>query len=119
MDHRFPDRLAALLTQDRRKDIVTVLARVIRQLGADHRRTRCHQVGQADELIRLTPGLDVSGPAGEERDAMAAIPDVPLVPAEMVRAEMLELEFPLLHLFLRTVVAGHDHQRVLVNSGAP
>src|SRR5437762_12923455 len=52
-----------------------------------------HEVGQAAQLIADGAGLDLAGPARDERNAMACVPDVRLLTAPVRIGAMSEARF--------------------------
>src|SRR5690554_4920079 len=81
MHRRFVQRLAQFIAPQRREDRDTVGRPALGYLAAGHIRAGRHQVDQTDGLIADRAGLDDSRPARQQRLAMAALPDVRLLPA--------------------------------------
>src|SRR5690606_37874394 len=82
-----PDR-PGILTEQRRKETDTVLARVLRKRTLQQIRNCRQEIKLPDELMRDSAGRNLRGPAHEKGDAVTAFVEVGLVTAEMVARMM-------------------------------
>ena len=81
MDGRLADR-ALRGSQQVGQDADAVLGGVVGQLGADDFGAGGQQVVETDRVVADAAGLDLAGPAGEERLAVAAFVDARLAAAQ-------------------------------------
>src|SRR5438093_1030614 len=96
-----------------RKEADAVFGGIVGQLRIEDVRAGGEQIGEADELIAGSAGLDTAGPADDERNAMPALKNIRLGSAEMVaRVVSLGGQFVELRLRRATVVTGENYQRV-------
>src|SRR5438445_5954752 len=98
MHHRLAQR-AIVASLQSRENADAVLGGIVGQLRTENINARGEKVGQANELMAGGARFDMSGPADDERNAMAAVENVRFVPAEMVtrvvsfRGQFIELRF--------------------------
>src|SRR6185437_3142209 len=83
------DRLRELIAAQGRQEVVTILASIGRQRDADHGRDGGQEIGETNQFLARAAGRDVTGPADQKRYAMAAIPDIRLLPAQAVVGPMV------------------------------
>src|SRR5207302_11162507 len=108
MHHRLAQR-AGVASLQSREDADAVLGGIVGQVRAENISARGEKVGQANELLAGRARFDRAGPADDKGNAMAAVENVRLVPAEMVtrvvsfRGQFIELCFR-----RTTVVAGEN-----------
>src|SRR2546429_3406627 len=78
------DRLAdwlSLFSKKGRKQVIAVFGGIIRKRDAGDLGGCSHKISQTPKLITYRAGLDLAGPTGDERNAMARVPDVGLLTA--------------------------------------
>src|SRR5207237_181071 len=83
-------RLATFPAAQHGQEALAVLASVGGYFRANHISAGRHQVVQADQLIADGAGLDLPGPANQQRNAMAGLPDIRLLPAPAVARAVAE-----------------------------
>ncbi|MCK7540100.1 MAG: hypothetical protein MZV63_58935 [Marinilabiliales bacterium] len=87
-----------------RRDIDAVRTGLGRQVRAGDGGEGGHQVRETDRLVDHRPGLDMPRPAGDERDPVAALPDMGFEPAEAARRRVA------VGAGMRTVVAREHNE---------
>ena len=104
----------ALLTTEERQEAGAVFPCALPRLHAEGISGRGEDVSETDRHLAARARLDDAGPAHEEGDAVAALPDVSRVPAP-IRAQIntARLELAEQGLVRGAVVAGEDDQRVV------
>src|SRR5438094_6307910 len=118
MHHRLAQR-AVVASLQSRKDADAVLGRIVGQLRAKNISARGEKVGQANELLAGRARFDTTGPADDEGNAMSAVENVRLVPAEVVtrivsfRGQLIELRFR------RTTVVAGDNDECAPGNAVP
>lgn len=112
MDDGFVQR-SAVGAEERRENAHAVFAGVGRELRAEEIGAGGEEIDVADCLGARGGGFDFSGPAGEKGHAVAALPDVGLVAAELRAGEVaLFFEGGCAGLRRAAVVGGEDDERV-------
>lgn len=112
-DESFVKRPALGLSEESREDTPTVFGGIVREGRTDEIGEGREQVAQADEVAGNRSRFDLPGPADDERDPMAALPDVALESPEIQRGFM-----PVGPL-LASVVACHDEKRFVGDPPSP
>src|SRR5438132_3870927 len=108
MHHRLAQR-AGVASLQSREDADAVLGRIVGQLRAKNISARGEKVGQANELSAGRARFDMAGPADNEGNAMSAVENVRLVPAEVVtRVVSFGGQFIELRFRRTSVVAGDN-----------
>ena len=111
MDHILANRLGILL-QKSRQEVETIIGRILWQVIAGHCRERGHQIGKASQFVTHAARPNAPWPTGDERDAMARLPDVSLF-ALPVRIGAMGVTCLVFKLPVGSVVTGKHHQGVL------
>src|ERR1041384_5903001 len=81
LNENLADRLVTFLAEQRRKNVETVRAGVVRQFSSEQRGTGGERVHVANQFVGHA-GLDLARPAHQERDARAAFVRGSLLPAK-------------------------------------
>src|SRR6202030_3241832 len=110
MHDRFADWLS-LFSKKGREQIVTIFSGIVGERDVGDLGCHSHKVCQTAKLLADRTGLDLTGPARDERNAMTCIPDVGLLTAPVcIRA--MGVARLVSRLPIRSVIAGEDHQSV-------
>ena len=112
VDDGFAPR-GAVGAEERREEAHAILARIRREGGTENLGTGGEEIDVTDKLRVRGCGFDLSRPAGEERHAVAALPDVGFVAAELRAGEVAQfLEAGRVGLRRAAVVGGENDEGV-------
>ena len=118
MDHDLMQRLLHFFSAQHGQQAYAVLGGIGGQFSAKNAGAGGHDVGESDGLATLRAGLDLPGPAHDERHAMPSLEGVGF-PAAPVDVEMNSgfVELRKVRLGRRAVVAGKNDDRVVSLAG--
>ena len=103
--------------------VAAILAGIVRERRAENRGHCGQQVDVAHGLVAGRAGLDLAGPARDERHAVASFPQVALCAVQRTHAVMPELLCPIVNAGphfsgdFGSVVAGEYDERVFGLAG--